>query len=119
MPGKEAVRVSARSPVIGPRVANRAEGIGHPPFLTPRIHEIGSPDHHLTGHAGEEKRALLDLLKRTIENDRYPLSARIRMLEAILAKLDPASVTPANPYPAPKQYKPPRAVRTRRCRAGG
>jgi hypothetical protein len=41
------------------------------------------------------------------------------VLKAILAKLDPASVTPPNPYPAPKQYKPPRAVLTRRRRAGG
>jgi len=67
----------------------------------------------------EQKRALVALLKRTIGDDRYPLSPRIRMLKTILAKLDPASVTTPNPYPAPKLYKPPRAVLTRRRRAGG
>jgi hypothetical protein len=40
----------------------------------------------------EEKRALGDLLKRTIDKDRYPLSLRILRLKAILAKLDPQAI---------------------------
>jgi hypothetical protein len=68
--------------------------------------------------SNEEKSALVELLKHTIDGDRYPLSPRIRTLKAILAKLDPASVMPANSYPVPKHYKPPRAVLTRRRRAG-
>jgi hypothetical protein len=38
----------------------------------------------------EEKLALADLLKRTIEANHYPLSPRIRRLKAILAKLGAA-----------------------------
>jgi hypothetical protein len=34
----------------------------------------------------EETLALLNLLVETIENDRYPMSPRIRLLQAILAK---------------------------------
>jgi hypothetical protein len=67
----------------------------------------------------EEKSALVELLRHTIDGDRYPLSPRIRMLKVILAKLDPTSVTPPNPYPAPKQYKPPRVGRAGRRRADG
>ena len=40
-----------------------------------------------------ETRALLNVLMEAIENDRYPLSPRIRLLRQILAKfgeLDPA-----------------------------
>jgi NAD(P)-dependent dehydrogenase (short-subunit alcohol dehydrogenase family) len=36
----------------------------------------------------EEIRALIDLLKRTIDEDRYQLSPRIQMLRGILAKVD-------------------------------
>jgi len=39
----------------------------------------------------EEKLALAAELKRTINEDRYPLSPRIRTLKAILAKLDQGS----------------------------
>jgi hypothetical protein len=41
----------------------------------------------------EEKRALIALLKRTLEYARYPLAPRLDPLKAILAKLDP----PARP----------------------
>ena len=34
----------------------------------------------------EETRTLLNLLVKTIEADRYPMSPRIRLLQAILAK---------------------------------
>ena len=39
----------------------------------------------------DETRALADLLKRAIDDDRYPLSPRIQRLRAILAKLDPST----------------------------
>jgi hypothetical protein len=37
----------------------------------------------------EEKLALADPLKRTIADDRYPLSPRIHTLKGILAKIEP------------------------------
>jgi len=37
---------------------------------------------------GEETRPLLNLLIGTIEADRYPMSPRIRLLQAILGKCD-------------------------------
>ena len=43
----------------------------------------------------EERGELLKLLRETIERDRYPLSPRIRSLKAILAKLDPSTVSAA------------------------
>ena len=51
----------------------------------------------------DEKTALLALLKRTIEDDRYPLSPRISMLRGILAKLEPPKPTSA-PLPPLKAY---------------
>jgi hypothetical protein len=56
----------------------------------------------------EEAGALLGLLNRTIENDRYPLSPRIRVLRDIRAKLPGA---PAEPPPV----RPPRTGRPRRA----
>jgi hypothetical protein len=44
---------------------------------------------------------LVELLRQTIVNDRYPLSPRTRALRAILDKLDPPSARP-EPFPAPK-----------------
>ena len=41
----------------------------------------------------DEKTALLALLKRTINDDRYPLSPRIGQLRDILAKLRPPKPT--------------------------
>ena len=64
----------------------------------------------------DEKTALLALLKRTINDDRYPLSPRIGQLRGILAKLQPPQPAPA-PRPAPRRYEPPRtAARQRRPR---
>jgi hypothetical protein len=42
--------------------------------------------------------ALLNLLTKTIENDRYPLSPRIQTLRGILTKFGP--MAPAPPPPA-------------------
>ena len=47
------------------------------------------------GLADEEQLALVADLKRTITDDRYPLSPRIRALQAILDKL-PAAGPPAS-----------------------
>jgi hypothetical protein len=50
----------------------------------------------------------LNRLTEAIENDRYPLSPRIRLLRAILAKfgeLGPAPPPPARP-PAPEERDP-------------
>lgn len=53
----------------------------------------------------EERRTLGALLTRTINNDRYRSSLRVRTLKDILTKLDARS--PVQPYPAPKPNAPP------------
>jgi hypothetical protein len=63
-----------------------------------------------------EKFALVDLLKRTIRDDPYPLSPRVQSLRDILDKLDPPPVR--EPLPPPKVYAPPRAVAARRRHRG-
>jgi len=59
----------------------------------------------------EEAAALVARLNRTISDDHYPVSPRVRTLKAILAKLRPEPVR--EPLPAPKVYAPPRAKRRR------
>jgi hypothetical protein len=54
----------------------------------------------------EETEALASLLRRTIDDDHYPLSPRIQMLNGILAKIRPEPVR--EPLPPPKVYAPPR-----------
>ena len=65
----------------------------------------------------EEAAALLALLNRAIEDDRYPLSPRVRMLRAIRAKLPgaPSEPPPARP-PTPEERTPGRAPRAGRPR---
>jgi hypothetical protein len=58
--------------------------------------------------------ALARLLHRTIDDDHHPLSPRIQMLKAILAKLRPEPVR--EPLPPLKHYEPPRAKAGRRRR---
>jgi hypothetical protein len=60
----------------------------------------------------EETAALAKLLSRTIDDDRYPLSPRIRTLKAVLNKLRPEPVR--EPLPPLKVYAPPRATARRR-----
>jgi hypothetical protein len=55
----------------------------------------------------DEERALVAELKRVIRDDRYPLSRRVRTLQAILDKLVPPPVR--EPLPPVKVYAPPRA----------
>ena len=52
----------------------------------------------------EESSALLNLLRKTIDNDRYPLSPRIRLLRAIMAKfpMAPPPPPPARPLKRPR-----------------
>jgi|HubBroStandDraft_4_1064222.scaffolds.fasta_scaffold08045_4 hypothetical protein len=50
----------------------------------------------------DERAALIELLLlRSIENDRFPLSPRIKRLRAILAKFG-IEYSPAEPLPPPK-----------------
>jgi hypothetical protein len=60
----------------------------------------------------EQTTALLGELNRIIENDRFPLSPRIRTLKEIRAKIRPEPAR--EPVPSPKAYAPPRAGRPRR-----
>jgi hypothetical protein len=62
----------------------------------------------------DEVSALVNLLTRTIDGDRYPLSPRVRTLKAILAKLRPEPVRER--LPAPKIYAPPKATAAQRRR---
>jgi hypothetical protein len=52
------------------------------------------------------------LLRRTIADDRYPLSPRIRVLQAILDRIEPPLVR--EPLPPLRHYAPPRAKASRR-----
>jgi hypothetical protein len=59
----------------------------------------------------EETAALTRELHNIVENDRYPLSPRIRTLRAILAELRPEPAR--EPLSQPKVYAPPRATTAR------
>jgi hypothetical protein len=63
-----------------------------------------------------ETDALARLLRRTIDDDRYPLSSRIQTLKAVLEKIKPEPAR--EPLPPPKVYAPPRATTARRRRSG-
>jgi hypothetical protein len=58
---------------------------------------------------------LVDLLKRTIDDARYPLSPRVTRLREVLGKLRPEPARPAA-SPEPRVYEPPRYIRGRRRR---
>ena len=64
-------------------------------------------DDGLSRLSDDEKAALVELLKRTIDADRYPFSPRIGVLRGILAKLEGARPAPA-PLPPLRRYEPPR-----------
>jgi hypothetical protein len=53
-----------------------------------------------------ETRALLNLLTEAIENARYPLSPRIRLLRQILAKFGPMAPPPPARPPTPEERAP-------------
>jgi hypothetical protein len=56
----------------------------------------------------EESLALAALLRRTIDEDRYPLSPRVLTWKTILAKLAPPPDVPAVPSPSAKPGDRPR-----------
>jgi len=62
----------------------------------------------------EQTAALIGLLSRAIDDDRYPLGPRVRVLEDILAKLRPEPKR--EPQPPLRNYDPPRMGRYRRRR---
>jgi hypothetical protein len=62
----------------------------------------------------DETAALARLLRDTIADDRYPLSPRIRTLQAILDKIEPPPAR--EPLPPLKTYESPRFTRGRRRR---
>ena len=59
-----------------------------------------------------EADALANLLRRTIDDDRYPLSPRVQTLKAVLVKIRPEPKR--EPLPPIKHYEPPRASAKRR-----
>jgi hypothetical protein len=61
----------------------------------------------------EQTEALIRELSQIIENDRYPLSPRIRVLKEILGMLRPEPARPA-PLPLRRHYEPPSKGRYRR-----
>ena len=54
----------------------------------------------------EQAAALVRELSQIVQNDRYPLSARIRVLKEILGMLRPEPTRPA-PLPPRRYYEPP------------
>ena len=93
-----------REQVIGPVEQFGAETAEHgAAFSTPApYHAIMTLD-----LSDDEAAALAQLLRRTIDENRYPLSPRLTPLKAILAKLDPPEPRPElrpplNAYDAPK-----------------
>jgi hypothetical protein len=95
---------SARpTPISHPSVADRGlAAFGKPPYLREMMLDL----------TDEETDALARLLSRTIDDDRYPLSPRIQVLKAILAKL---RLEPVRERLAPpKVYAPPRAAAAKR-----
>jgi hypothetical protein len=63
----------------------------------------------------EEAAALAQLLRRAINEDRYPLSPRLAPLKAILAKVDPPQ-PPSEPLPPLRASDAPSAAGRRRRR---
>jgi hypothetical protein len=57
---------------------------------------------------------LAKLIKRAIDDSRYPFSPEVRRWKELLAKLRPEPVR--EPLPPPKVYAPPRATPARRRR---
>ena len=68
-------------------------------------------DNSLLPLSGDEKLTLVAALKRSIAEDRYPLSPRVQTLTAILSRLQPPKPVPLPPR---KHYEPPSKGRYRR-----
>ncbi len=64
----------------------------------------------------DDKAIIVELLRETIDRDRFPLSPKVKRLKAVLAKLDPPAPRP-EPMPAPKPPgEPSLALRKKRRR---
>ena len=75
------------------------------------LREMATDD--LSLFTDHEKAALVALLKRTIDVDRFPFSPRICTLRGILAKLEPPKPAPP-PLPPLRRYAPPRHTAAQR-----
>jgi len=49
----------------------------------------------------DDKAVIVELLRETVERDRFPLSPKVKRLKAVLAKLAPPAPRP-EPMPPPK-----------------
>ena len=64
----------------------------------------------------DDTAVLVELLRETIEHDRFPLSPKVKRLKAVLAKFDPPAPRP-EPLPPPKPPgEPSLALRKKRRR---
>jgi hypothetical protein len=61
----------------------------------------------------DEKQVLIAALKRAIDSDRYFLSARVRVLQSILSRLESQKPAPP-PLPPVQFFAPPRATAKQR-----
>jgi hypothetical protein len=61
----------------------------------------------------DEKHVLVAALKCAIDGDRYFLSARVRVLQSILGRLEPQKPAPP-PLPPVQYFAPPRATAKQR-----
>jgi hypothetical protein len=59
----------------------------------------------------DEAQALVRVIREAIDSDRFPLSPRVQVLRAILARLKPEPARPAA-SPEPRVYEPPSGVGT-------
>jgi hypothetical protein len=66
-------------------------------------------DQDLLRLTGDEQTALVALLKRVVDEDRYPSSPRICTLQGILAKLEGPETGTGTSVPPLRHYAPPRA----------
>jgi hypothetical protein len=62
------------------------------------------PTHDLTE---EESQAVIAVLRKVINEDKFPRSPRLAPLRSALAKLDPRSAPPTQPAPEPPLRAPP------------
>jgi hypothetical protein len=81
---------------------DRNDGDTRSRWLSPHLQAMHLTFRHQTA-------ALTRLLRDTIDDDRYPLSPRIRLLQAVLDQLDPPPVREAPP--PLKTRDPPRSIR--------
>lgn len=95
--------------------ARRATAVSSPEGDPRRLRRGGDPDQgsHLLVGRGQIGGRRVRLLREAIDGDRFPLSPRVQVWRAILARLRPELERPAA-LPAPKVYAPPSRGRYRR-----